>query len=56
MGFKHILCHICGEQNENYPYWAQVPMGDPGLVSVSHEVDLDKAIEYFPNDIIVGNI
>jgi len=56
MGFKHILCHICGEQNENYPYWAQIPMGDPGLISVSHEVDLERAIQYFPNDIIVGNI
>jgi len=56
MGYKHILCHICGEQNENYPYWAQAPMGKPGIISVSQEVDLEKAIEYFPNDIIVGNI
>lgn len=56
MGFKHIFCHICGEQNENYPYWAQAPMGDPGIISVSQEVDIEKAIEYFPNDIILGNI
>ena len=56
MGFKNILCHICGEQNENYVHWAKIPMGDPGIISVSHEVDLEKAIEYFPNDIIMGNI
>ena len=56
MGFKHIITHICGEQNQNYPYWKQIPMGEPGIVSVSPEVDLEKAIEYFPEDIIMGNI
>jgi len=55
-GYKHIVAHICGEQTKNYPYWAQIPMGDPGLISVSHEVDLNTAIKYFPNDIILGNI
>ena len=48
--------HICGEHNENLPYWAQIPMGDPGIVSFGHEVDLEKAAEYFPNDIIYGNL
>jgi len=56
MGCKHILCHICGEQNMNLPYWAQVPMGDPGIASFGHEVDLDVAGKYFPNDIIMGNV
>lgn len=56
MGFKSIFCHICGEQNANMPYWAQVPMGDPGFVSVGHEVELKTAAQYFPNDIIVGNL
>ncbi len=56
MGFKHIITHICGEQNKNYPNWAQIPMGEPGIVSVSPEVDLEKAIDYFPDDIIMGNI
>jgi len=56
MGCKHILCHICGEQNMNLPYWAQVPMGDPGIASFGHEVDLDVASKYFPNDIIMGNV
>jgi uroporphyrinogen decarboxylase len=56
MGFKTFLMHICGEQNANLPYWTQIPMGDPGLVSFGHEVDLETAARYFPNDIIVGNL
>lgn len=56
LGYKHIYCHICGEQNANLPFWAQVPMGDPGIISVGHEVDLLRAAQYFPNDIILGNI
>jgi uroporphyrinogen decarboxylase len=56
MGFKTFLMHICGEQNANLPYWAEVPMGDPGLVSFGHEVELETAAQYFPNDIIVGNL
>jgi uroporphyrinogen decarboxylase len=57
MGVKHILCHICGEHNLNLPHWAQIPMGDPGIVSVGHEVDLITAIKYFgKTSIIAGNI
>ena len=56
MGIKHIFCHICGEQNLNLPHWAKIPMGDPGIVSFGHEVDLETAGKYFPNDIIAGNI
>jgi uroporphyrinogen decarboxylase len=56
MGFKTYFTHICGEQNLNLPYWAQIPMGDPGLVSFGHEVDLETAVRYFPNDVIIGNL
>jgi uroporphyrinogen decarboxylase len=56
MGIKHIHMHICGEQNKNLPLWSQVPMGDPGMVSFGHEVDLETASRYFPNDIIIGNV
>jgi len=57
MGIKHIYYHICGEQNLNLPYWAQVPMGDPGLVSFGHQVDISTAINYFGDRcIIVGNV
>ena len=56
MGYKTIFMHICGEQNKNLAYWAQIPMGNPGIVSFGHEVDLQKAAEYFPNEIVVGNL
>jgi uroporphyrinogen decarboxylase len=56
LGVKHIFTHICGEQNLNLPYWAQIPMGDPGIVSFGHEVDLETASRYFPNDVIQGNV
>ncbi len=56
MGYKHIFKHLCGEQNKNLPFWAEIPMGDPGFVSIGHEVDLERAGEVFPNDIIVGNL
>ena len=56
MGVKHINAHICGEHNLNLPYWAEIPMGDPGIISFGHEVDLETASKYFPHDIIVGNV
>jgi len=58
MGVRRFFqCHICGEEELNLPYWAQVPMGEVGLVSFDHEVDLTKAIEYFGDTcIIAGNI
>ena len=57
MGVKHILFHICGEQNSNLPLWAQVPMGDPGLCSFGEETDINQAIEYFGDkSIIIGNV
>jgi uroporphyrinogen decarboxylase len=56
MGYKHIFVHICGEQNLNLPFWAQIPFGDPGIISIGHEVKLETAAEYFPNDIILGNL
>lgn len=56
MGVKHMHTHICGEQNLNLPHWAQITMGNPGIVSFGHEVDLETASQYFPNDIIMGNV
>jgi uroporphyrinogen decarboxylase len=56
MGYRHIYCHICGDHNLNLPYWKQVPMGDPGIVSIGHEVELETAARHFPNDIILGNL
>ena len=56
MGYKHLWFHPCGEQNANMPFWAECDMGDPGIISVGHEVDLDTVAKYFPNDIAFGNL
>jgi len=56
MGYKHLYCHICGEHNDNLPFWAQMPFGDPGIISIGHEIALETAAKYFPNDIILGNL
>ncbi|MDD5093338.1 MAG: uroporphyrinogen decarboxylase family protein [Dehalococcoidia bacterium] len=57
MGIKHILCHICGEQNLNIPFWEQIPMGNPGIVTFGKEVNLATAIRHFGDKcIIAGNV
>ncbi len=56
LGYKHFMFHPCGEQNENLPYWAEAEMGDPGIISVGHEIDLSKVAEYFPDHIAFGNL
>jgi len=55
-GVKHIYDHICGAQNKNLPLLAQLPWGNPGILSVGHEVDLLKVAEIFPYEIICGNV
>jgi len=56
MGYKHFFFHCCGEQNANFPLWAKCEMGDPGIISVGHEIDLQRVAEYFPRDIAFGNL
>ena len=57
MGVKYIYTHICGDQNLNLSYWTEIPFGNPGIVSIGHEVELTSAIKYFGEKcIIVGNI
>jgi len=56
-GIRHIYCHICGDQNMNLRFWQQIPMGDPGIVSFGHEVDIAEAVRCFgDNCIIAGNV
>jgi uroporphyrinogen decarboxylase len=56
-GVRHILFHICGEQNKNLEHWAKLPFGDPGILSFGHEVDLTRAIAVFGDrHIIAGNV
>ena len=57
MGVRSIYCHLCGDQNLNMEFWEQVPFGDPGMVSIGHEVDITVAIKYLgEKSIIFGNI
>ncbi len=57
LGIKNILCHICGEHEKNLPFWKEIPMGDPGIVSFGTEVPLRTAVQYFGSScIIAGNI
>lgn len=56
LGYKTTYVHICGDHEKNLPYWAQVDFGDPGIIGIGPEVALEKAAEYFPDDIILGNL
>jgi uroporphyrinogen decarboxylase len=57
MGVRHVLHHICGDQNANLPFWAEVPMGALGLCSFGEEIDIEQAIEILgAKAIIVGNV
>ncbi len=57
IGIKNILCHICGEQNRNLPHWAEVPMGNFGIISIGKEIDVATAINFFGDRcVIAGNI
>jgi uroporphyrinogen decarboxylase len=56
IGYKYLHVHICGEQNLNLPYWAKISFGNPGIISVGHEITIKTAARYFPNDIIMGNL
>ena len=61
MGVNKFYFHICGEQNLNLPHLAEFASSadgwpHPSILSFGHEVDLNDAAKYFPDDIIMGNI
>ncbi len=56
LGYKITHVHICGEQNKNLPLYAEVDFGDPGIIGVGPEIDLETAARYFPDSIISGNL
>ena len=57
LGINRFWFHICGDQNLNLPALAEaLPWPHPSLLSFGHEVDLEEAARYFPEDIIYGNI
>jgi uroporphyrinogen decarboxylase len=57
LNIKRFGMHICGDQNLNLPLLAEAALWPhPSVLSFGHEVDLETAAEYFPEDIIFGNI
>jgi len=61
MGIKWFMFHICGEQNLNLPHLAELASSadswpHPSILNFGHEVKIDDAARYFPDDIISGNI
>ena len=57
LGVRRFGFHICGEQNLNLPYLAGLQLWPhPSILSLGHEVDIEVAARYFPDDIIYGNI
>jgi len=60
-GVNKFMFHICGEQNLNLPYLADYASSadswpHPSILTFGHEVDLEDAGKYFPDDIIMGNV
>jgi len=57
LGIKRFGFHICGDQNLNLPLLAEAaPWQHPSVLSFGHEVDLETAAGFFPEDIIFGNV
>jgi len=56
LGVRGMICHLCGDQSQSLPLWAEVPMGPKGVVSLGAEVDLLRASETFGNVALMGNV
>ena len=57
LGITRFGLHLCGEQNANLPLLADAdPWPHPSVLSFGHEVDISEAAQYFPSDIIFGNV
>ena len=58
-GIKGATFHICGEQNLNLSMIRDLYLGTPEtpfILSFGQEVDLERAMELFPDSIIAGNV
>jgi len=56
LGVSHFYTHLCGEQQLNLPYWTRFSHGDPGIISIGPELDIQEAASHFPDQIILGNV
>ena len=53
---QRMLAAYRGGPVDRLPFWAKVPFGDPGIMSIGHEIALETAAHYFPDEIIAGNL
>jgi uroporphyrinogen decarboxylase len=56
LGVAGLICHLCGDQSRQASLWAEVPMGERGIVSVGSEVDLRLASEALGHVAVMGNL
>ena len=57
LGIKRYFFHICGDQLRNMPHLAGIARWHhPAIISIGHEIPLDRAAAFFPHDVIYGNI
>lgn len=56
LGHRTTFAHLCGEQNANLPLIARVDFGDPGIISIGAEIEIETAAGFFPRHIIAGNL
>ncbi len=57
IGIRQFAIHLCGEQNPNLPVLAEAdPWPHPAILSFGAEVEIERAAQLFPQDIIFGNI
>ncbi len=56
-GIQRFGLHLCGDQNLNLPLFTEAdPWPHPSVLSFGHEVSIGVAAQYFPKDIIFGNL
>lgn len=57
MGVPRFFTHICGEQNRNLEHWRKLSFGEPGMISIGTQIDLDIVKNILGKDnIILGNV
>lgn len=54
MGARSIFVHLCGDHSKNLPIWKDVPLGEPGVLSLGSQVDIAYARELLEDKCILG--
>jgi uroporphyrinogen decarboxylase len=57
MGVPAFISHLCGDHNQNLKYWKDIPCGNPGIITIASQVEIESAREIFgERHIIAGNL